>query len=333
MAGGLTLFSRRRMITVLAATAAATLLPRRLAAGGQGRWEWRGTALGAPATLILAHRDRAAAEAAIAACLNEIERLEREFSLQRQDSALSRLNATGRLAPPSLDMLAVLETSAAVSDASGGAFDVTVQPLWRLYARHFQGHPGDEKGPSQADIAEALQWVDYRRLWLSPELVALPPGSSVTMNGIAQGYITDRVADLLRGLGWTHVMIDLGEIYALGSRSDGRAWSVAVDRPAGLGAALPLLNLRDRAVATSSASGTMFAASGRNHHLFDPRSGRSASRCMQVTVIAKQAAFADALSTALFVARPEERKSILQRFPGTECLIVETDGRLTRITG
>jgi thiamine biosynthesis lipoprotein len=333
MAGGLTLFSRRRMITVLAATAAAPLLPRRLAAKGQERWEWRGTALGAPATLILDHRDRAAAEAAIAACLNEIERLEREFSLQRQDSALSRLNATGRLAPPSLDMLAVLETSAAVSDASGGAFDVTVQPLWRLYARHFQGHPGDEKGPSQADIAEALQWVDYRRLWLSPELVALPPGSSVTMNGIAQGYITDRVADLLRGLGWTHVMIDLGEIYALGSRSDGRAWSVAVDRPAGLGAALPLLNLRDRAVATSSASGTMFAASGRNHHLFDPRSGRSASRCMQVTVIAKQAAFADALSTALFVARPEERKSILQRFPGTECLIVETDGRLTRITG
>jgi thiamine biosynthesis lipoprotein len=333
MTGGSTLFSRRRMITVLAATAGTPLLPRRLAAGGQGRRVWRGTALGAPATLILDHRDRAAAEPAIAACLNEIERLERQFSLQRQDSALSRLNATGRLASPSLDILAVLQAAAAVSDASGGAFDITVQPLWRLYAQHFQAHPGDERGPSEADIAQVLQRVDYRQLSLSPGLVALPPGTSVTMNGIAQGYITDRVADLLRGLGWTHVMIDLGEIYALGSRADERAWAVAVNNPTGLRAPLPVLKVHDQAVATSSAAGTMFVASGRHHHLFDPRSGRSASRCIQVTVIAKRAALADALSTALFVAPPEERKNILQRFPGTECLIVEMGGRLTRITG
>ncbi|MCU0892773.1 MAG: FAD:protein FMN transferase [Rhodospirillales bacterium] len=333
MTGGLTPFSRRRVITVLAATSAAPLLPRRLAAKGQGRWVWRGTALGAPATLILDHRDGAAAEAAIAACLNEIERLEREFSLQRQDSALSHLNANGSLASPSLDMLAVLEAAAAVSDASGGAFDVTVQPLWLIYARHFRAHPGDEKGPSETEVAKALGKVGYRRLSLSPGLVALPPGGSATMNGIAQGYITDRVADLLRGLGWTHVMIDLGEIYALGSRADGRAWTVAVDKPTGLRRPLPLLEVHDRAIATSSAAGTMFAANGRHHHLFDPRSGRSASLCIQTTVIAKQATFADALSTALFVARPEERKGILQRFPGTECLVVEMGDRLTRIVG
>jgi thiamine biosynthesis lipoprotein len=331
MAGGVPLLSRRRMITVLAAAAAAPLLPRRLKAETPMRWIWRGTALGAVATLILDHPDGTAAEAAIAACLDEIERLEREFSLQRQDSALSRLNANGRLATPSLDMLAVLEAAAAVSDASGGAFDITVQPLWRLYARHFHTHPGDEEGPPDEDIAEALQWVDYRRLSLTPGLITLPTSVSVTMNGIAQGYITDRVATLLRGLGWAHVMIDLGEMYALGSRADGSSWRVAVDSPSGVRCPLPLLDVSDRAVATSSAVGTMFVPSGRHHHLFDPRSGRSASRSIQVTVIAEQAALADALSTALFVARPEEREYILNRFPGSECLIVETGGRFTRI--
>jgi thiamine biosynthesis lipoprotein len=321
------------MITVVAAAAAGPLLPRRLEAEMPRRWIWRGTALGARATLILDHPDGAAAEAAIAACLNEIERLEREFSLQRQDSALSRLNAKNRLATPSLDMLAVLETAAAVSDASAGAFDITVQPLWRLYARHFHTYPGDEEGPPDEDIAEALQWVDYRRLSLAPGLITLPTNVSVTMNGIAQGYVTDQVATLLRGLGWAHVMIDLGEMYALGNRADGSSWTVAVDGPSGVQCLLPLLDVSDRAVATSSAAGTMFAPSGRHHHLFDPRSGRSASRCIQVTVIAAQAALADALSTALFVARPEEREHILRRFPGSECMIVETGGGFTRIAG
>lgn len=319
------------MITVTAGAAAAPFLPRPAGAEPPKRWVWRGTALGAPATLILEHPDRAAAEAAITACLAEVERLEAEFSLHRPGSALSRLNAEGALAWPSLDMLVLLETAAAVSDASGGAFDVTVQPLWRLYAEHFAANPRATDGPPQGEIARALQRVDYRRLSLTPERVALPPGMLVTMNGIAQGYVTDRVADLLRGRGWANVMIDLGEIRALGRPSEGGAWTVGLDRPANLRGPLPILAVSDRAVATSSAAGTVFEASGRHHHLFDPRTGRSASGCAQVTVVADRAALADGLSTALFAARPEERTRILARFPKTECLIVETDGRLSRL--
>lgn len=320
------------MITVLAAATAGPLLSWPVAAEAPPRWIWRGTALGAPATLILEHLDRAAAELAVAACLDEIERLEREFSLHRPDSALSRLNATGALAP-SLDMLALLEAAAAVSDASHGAFDITVQPLWELYARHFRVHPGGKEGPRDAAIAATLRRIDYRQVSLAPERIILPGGMSITMNGIAQGYITDRVADLLRGRGWTNVMIDLGEIYALGSRADGKEWAIEIDPPSVLRAALPLLNVRDRAVATSSAAATVFEESGRHHHLFDPRTGRSACHCVQVTVVAGRATIADALSTALFVARPEEREGMMQRFPGAECLVVDTNGNLTRLAG
>lgn len=324
--------SRRRIITVLAAATAGPLLPWPVAAEAPRRWVWRGTALGAPATLILEHPDRAAAERAVAACVDEIERLEREFSLHRRDSAISRLNATGGLAP-SLDMLALLEAAAAVSDASHGAFDITVQPLWELYARHFRVHPGGKAGPRDADVAAALRGVDYRQVSLTPEGIMLPGGMSITMNGIAQGYITDRVADLLRARGWTNVMIDLGEIYAIGSRADGREWTIEIDQPSILQDALPVLSVRDRAVATSSAAATVFEESGRYHHLLDPRTGRSACHCLQVTVVAGRAMLADALSTALFVARPEEREGIVRRFPEADCLVVDPGGALTRLAG
>lgn len=323
--------SRRRMITVLAAAAGMPLSARAGTAGRPQGWVWQGTALGAPAKLIFVHPDGGVAEAALAASLAEIERLENEFSLYRPASALCRLNAEGVLAQPSLDMLALAETAQAISEASGGAFDATVQPLWRLYAGHFAEAALAGDGPSAEAIAAALAHVDYRRLSVQPRRIALPEGMSVTMNGIAQGYITDRVADLLRDRGWTDVMIDLGEIRALGVRSSGDAWTVRPQSPPGSPDPLPVLRLRNRAVATSAAGGTMFDLSGRHHHLFDPRTGRSSSGCIQVTVVADRATTADGLSTALFAARPEERRTILRRFPGSECLIVETDGRLTHL--
>lgn len=324
---------RRRMLTVLAGVAAAAFLPGAAAARSTRRWVWRGTALGAPATLILEHPDRGEAETAIAACLAEVERLEAEFSLYRPGSALSRLNRDGVLPHPSLDMLALMETAQELAAASGGAFDVTVQPLWRLYAEHFAGRPGDPDGPPDAAIARALARVDYRRLSVAPARIEMPAGMSVTMNGIAQGYVTDRVADLLRARGWANVMIDLGEIRALGTRADGLPWTVAPDRPPGWREALPALALRDRAVATSAAAGTSFEPSGRHHHLFDPRTGRSARGCAQVTVIADRAAVADGLSTALFVLAREEREGLLRRFPGAECLVAGADGSLARLSG
>ena len=88
-------------------------------------------------TILLAHPDRTAAGQAIAACREEITRLERIFSLYRADSALSQLNRHGRLDDPPLELVELLAFSARVSAATGGAFDVTVQPLWDLYASHF----------------------------------------------------------------------------------------------------------------------------------------------------------------------------------------------------
>lgn len=323
--------SRRRVLTLVAGGAFAAWSPRAGRAAPPRRWVWRGTALGAAATLVLHHPDVDYARQAVSACLFEVERLENEFSLYRSASALSRLNRDGALDEPSLDMRTLLEHSRAVSAASGGAFDITVQPLWRLYEDHFANRPGDTVGPAAAELERVLSLVDERRLAISPDRIAMGRGMAITLNGIAQGYITDRIADLLRGAGWSDVLVDLGEIRTLGASPGGGPWTVAIERPASARRDLPNLRIANQAIATSSGAHTVFAAGGRHHHLFDPRTGKSAATCLQVTVTAPRATIADALSTALFIVPPGARADLLRRFAGAGCLIVETDGRLTRL--
>ncbi|HEY5598914.1 MAG TPA: FAD:protein FMN transferase, partial [Kiloniellales bacterium] len=199
---------------------------------------------------------------------------------------------------------------------STGAFDVTVQPLWRLYAAHFAANPQATDRPPRAALKAALELVDYRRLRIAEDHIAMPTGMSVTLNGIAQGYITDRVADLLRARGWRHVLVDLGEIRALDDRPDGRPWRIGL-------AAAGVVPLADQAVATSAGAGTPFTQDARIHHLLDPRSGRSANTYRSVTVIAARATVADALSSAIYVAPRDQAADILRRGGGIEARLVD----------
>lgn len=323
--------SRRRVITIAAAAAGLALVPGTGAAAGAAdrRLRWSGRALGAETTIVLHHRDQAAAERLIALCLDEIGRLEAEFSLYRADSALRRLNRDGVLPAPSHDMVRLLAESRRFGRLTGGAFDVTVQPLWALYARHFATPGADPAGPGRAAVEDALRRINYRAVAIGPEAVTLRcPGMALTLNGIAQGYITDRVADLLRRHGIDRVLIDLGEIRALGAAdADGRPWRVGVRDPFDASRVRETLEVRDEAVATSAGAGTPFDRAGRHHHLFDPRLGRSARRYASVTVTAPTATAADALSTALYSTAPAAVRRVLAAGGGTRAVLVAADGR------
>ncbi|MBF0332671.1 MAG: FAD:protein FMN transferase, partial [Alphaproteobacteria bacterium] len=124
--------SRRRAIAVIAAAAG---LPVFLAARGVNASlvRWEGTALGASASIALYHEDEAAAREMIAECVAEVARLEGIFSLYRADSALSVLNRQGSLDAPPAELLALMGEALRFSELTGGSFDPTVQPLWRLY--------------------------------------------------------------------------------------------------------------------------------------------------------------------------------------------------------
>jgi len=308
------------------ATLGALLLPD--AAPPSAGYKWRGVVLGAAATITVAHRDRVAAQRIVADCLAEIARLERIFSLYRQDSALTALNGAGVLADPPADLLALLSIARQVHVASGGAFDPTLQPLWRLYADHFARRPDDRSGPGRAKIAAVMKRVGFANVSFDPAAVVLHSGMALTLNGIAQGYIADRVAGVMHAAGVRDTLIDLGEIRALGRHSKDRPWRAGIATPGRRKRLLAAVDLSDTALATSADDGTQFDAAGRFGHILDPRTGAPARHNRSVSVRAPTAALADALSTAMFVMPAADGFDVVRAFRGATALVQRRGGRL-----
>lgn len=297
--------TRRRFLTISAGlAAAAAALPARAAGTDLPLTEWRGIALGAQARILIAHPDAPALTALAAA---EIARLEAVFSLYRADSALAQLNAAGRLQAPPFELLECLALAGRIHAATGGLFDPTVQPLWDLYARSWSAGAAPEAGA----IAAAQALTGWSGVTFDEAGIALRPGMALTLNGIAQGFIADKVAALLRGRGLDHVLVDAGEFHAIGPMPDGAAWPVALT-------AGGRVDMTSGGLASSSALGTTFDPAGRVGHILDPRSGLPAPpRWQLVTITAAAAALADGLSTAAcLMDSADQIAAAVAAFPG-----------------
>lgn len=323
--------TRRRFIGVLAAAGAAFLPRPSRAVAGSFR-TWRGAALGADASITLFHSDPMEAERLIHLCLAEVKRLEAVFSLYQAESALSRLNRDGVLEAPPADLVRLLGEAVAWGHRTEGAFDVTVQPLWQLYAGHFTRPGANPAGPPTTAIDAVRKLVDYQAMQVGPDRIAFGrAGMAVTLNGIAQGYITDRVADRLRDEGMSHVLLDLGEARALDRRPDGQPWRVGLEDPSFAGRTVATVDLEDRALATSGGYGTSLDPLGHFSHLFDPANGRCADRWASVSVLAPEAAAADALSTALAVLSEERALALLEDIPNVAARLTRPDGHVITV--
>ena len=306
------MLSRRRFIRISAAAAGLSLVPfGREAMADANLLTWRGTMLGAVATMKIHHDHPHEAERLIAAACSEARRLERLFSLYREDSALVELNRTGVLVDPAAELVDLLEISLRYAELTNGAFDPTVQPLWRLYADHFSRALADPSGPAPADVQAALANVGYRRPHVSRDRIAIPRGAAITLNGIAQGYITDRIVDLLRAQGIAHSLVDMGESRAIGPRPDGQPWEIWIADPDSVNLTATVIPIVNRAVSTSGSYGFCFDAGGRFNHLFDPSSGGCAERYRSVTTVAADATTADAMSTAFSLMAEPQIRSLL----------------------
>lgn len=283
----MTTLSRRRFLAITAAVAASAGVP----AAASDLYRWEGVALGARASLTLSHPD---AEAIADRARAEIARLERIFSLYLPDSAVARLNRDGQLDAPPFELLECLGLCGAVNAATGGAFDPTVQPLWALYA----AHAGTGTPPDRARIDAALAQVGWRHVAYDAAGIRLGrPGMALTLNGIAQGYIADRVAAMLRAEELSDVLVDTGEMRALGGQPGGGDWPVTLQ--AGDTRVRDAVALRDMALASSAPMGMVLDAGAGIGHVLDPVTGNAApARWTLVSVTAPSAAVADGLSTA-----------------------------------
>ena len=309
--------SRRRMIRISAAAASLALVPLDRPARSDTAFlvTWRGTALGALASMCVHHTSRGEAERSIRRALAEVRRMERIFSLYQEDSALVALNARGALEAPPPELVELLTECREYAGLTDNAFDPTVQPLWQLFAKHFSQAEADPTGPPQAALEDALGRVGHQHLILDRNRVVFARrGMGLTLNGIAQGYITDRIVDLLRADGIERSLVDIGEIRALGAHPDGRSWKVAIADPMEPGQVLRTAEIVNQALATSAGGAFQFDASGRFNHIFDPRTGASARLHRSASVVMPTAA--DALSTAFSLMPVDAARRVLAELRG-----------------
>jgi thiamine biosynthesis lipoprotein len=226
-------------------------------------------------------------------------------------------------------MVALLRASLRFAGITGGAFDPTVQPLWQLHADHFSsGRPGGD-GPSPQQLTEALAKVGHAGLLVGENRIALlRRGAAITLNGIAQGFATDRVVERLRQAGLSTTLVNMGEIRAIGARPEGTPWRVGLGDPGRPGVLTETVDLVDRAVATSAGAGFRFDSTGRFTHLFDPATGRSPQRYRSVSVMAPTATEADALSTAFSLMPLPDIADIVAVRPNVQARITDSTGTL-----
>lgn len=258
--------------------------------------------------------------------MRRITQIDAATSLHSPGSALAELNRAGRTLAGHPDLTALFRLAQHWGEASAGAFDVTVQPLWQ---RHFAASvAGRALGPAELEQTRSL--IDRHGIRIDGDMIGFArTGMQATLNGLAQGYASDQAWEVLKAHGIEHALVDAGEPRVMGMNAQGRHWQLGVRHPAASKARAALadiVDLRDAALASSGDAGFSFTPDRRLHHILDPRTGRSPPELSGVTILAPTACAADALSTACMVMGVERSLALLSRLTGVEALLLRKDG-------
>lgn len=284
-----------------------------------------GLAFGTTVSIAALHEDPAVAQAAIGEALRQTRRIDALMTVFRPDSQVGRLNAFGVLHEPDPHLFRVLEFSQRLAASSAGAFDVTVQPLWRLFA----GTWLRGRLPSPDELAAARALVDWTALEVSPRRVALGrPGMAITLNGVAQGYAADLAHDILRGHGIEDALIDTGEYGAEGRKQPGQPWTIGIQHPRRPDAIVASVAMDGRFLATSGDYATAFSADFVWNHIFDPHTGRSPGALSSAVVAAGSGMEADGLTKPMMVLELARARALLSQYPGAGAVWIDKAGEI-----
>lgn len=327
---------RRRLLRVGwgAAVGAVVGMPNAARAAVDNKLSWRDTALPAFGTnvwLRAAHADAMRAAAALGAAARRVQAVEGQMSLFRDDSAITRLNREGRLDDAPGELMNVLREALRIARASGGTFDPTVQPLWRVrFEAALQGH-----APSPEWVARAralIGWQDVHVDDARRSIAFARPGMAITLNGIAQGWATDAAAAVLREHGIEHALIDAGEWQSIGRSPGGGPWRLGVQDPRDAARIVATIANDGRAVACSSDDKLSHTQDRTEHHILDPRTGRSPRELAAVVVLAPTCTLADALTKPMFMGSAEDALTLARRWK-VDVICVDKEGRVTASRG
>jgi thiamine biosynthesis lipoprotein len=277
--------------------------------------------------------ERAIAEAAMAAVIDEMHRIDRAMSPFKAESELSLINreAATRPVPLSAEMYDILARSIEFSRLSDGAFDITFASAGHLYDYRLGIKPTDE------ELARARAAIGYQNLILDPQARTVRfarAGVRIDLGGFAKGYAADNGAAILRRHGIRHAIVSAGgDSHVLGDRR-GRPWSIGIQNPRRPGEVVAVLPLQNAALSTSGDYERYFEADGvRCHHLIDPKTGKSPSSVHSVTVIAADGLTSEACSKCVFVLGVEQGMRFIEMQEGVDAVVVDAAGVLHYSSG
>jgi len=255
-----------------------------------------------------------APERALEEAFAEVSRLESILSNWITTSEISRLNEEAGRAPVrcSRELFGALSAALRWAETTGGAFDPTVEPLTRALGLRDDGRaPGDASArvaPSDTSIATLpVGWRHVHLMPASRSVLFDAPGVGIDLGGIGKGIALDAAARSLRRHGVRSALLDFGgQVLAIGRPPKEGTWAVGIADPDERDRSIAVIELAGLSVATSgNAERSIMRPDGPIGHILDPRTRRTASFGGSVTVAARDATSADALSTALFVMGPK----------------------------
>jgi thiamine biosynthesis lipoprotein len=277
--------------------------------------------MGTIVNLVIISENRIAASAAIDACLDRMTELESVLSRFQPESQLSKLNRSGVLTEAHPALLGLVKRSLELSQLSGGAFDITVKPLLDLY----EATPGVL--PSTRQINQALQLVGFSKIVLAGQTLSFAqPDMSITLDGIAKGFIVDKGIDVLKDFGYENALVEAsGDLMGLGEKAPQTPWKVGLQSPRGkIGNLIASFDIQDRAIATSGDYMQTFTPDFSSHHIIDPRSGHSSPELASVSITANTVALADALATTVMVVG-KSGLELIEQLDGCEAFAITKD--------
>ncbi len=280
------------------------------------------------ATIIGDSRDRA--EESIGRAFEEMDRLIAIFNRYDNSTAVSVFNDKGTLDGPPPELASLVTRSTELHRSTDGAFDITVKPLVDLFESHAK-----TGAPSRGEIDESLALVGMNYIRVTSNRIAFDrAGMGVTLDGIAKGFIVDRMSETLARNGANRHLINAGgDIRTRGARQDGEPWAIAIEDPRKNGNFPGIVEMTDGAVATSGSYEIFYDKERLFHHIVDPSNGLSPGHRVSVTVRTESVAEADALSTAVFVLPAERGLGLVESLPATEAFVVDQAGVMSRTNG
>lgn len=274
------------------------------------------------------------AEQATESAAAKIMELEAELSATKADSAVSKINsALGAAVTVSDNVKAPLLAALDISSKSKGAFDITVFPFvkaWGFVSKEY-------RVPGKDELSRLQDFVGFKKIEINGNAVSVPNGTEIDLGGIAKGYTSQCVCDILKESGVTGAVISLGgNAQTVGGKPDGSKWRIAVCDPDDPdNGTIGTLSVDETAVVTSGGYQRFFESGGRKyHHIINPSTGYpSESGLKSVTVVCADGTYADGLSTALFVLGLEDALAYRKSHGGFDAVFVSDDGTITITSG